>query len=526
MPYTHAERLSALDMSFLELEDANAHMHIGAVAIFDAAPIARPDGGIDIERIRRMIEAGLYRIPRYRQRLARIPILGHPVWVDDDRFNLAYHVRHTRLPAPGDERQLKRLAGRIMSQVLDRGKPLWEMWVVEGVGPDRFALVTKVHHCMIDGVGSVDLTGSFMRPTPDHDPRLDEPPPRWIPRAAPGPRQLITSELFHRMVEPLVAADRLRKMVRDPRGAGRSLVDSALAVGEAVSAGLRPASPTPLNVEIGPHRRFDWTSMDLALVREIGHRLGAKVNDVVLAIVAGALRKFLRRREIAVERLDFRAMVPVNVRTAEDHDALGNRVAMMVARLPLDARDPGERLSRVVAETAQLKRSRQPLGVRTLEELSDHTFTTLFTLFGRLAAGTRPFNLIVTNVPGPTFPVYVLGSRMVACYPLVPLYRNQALGIALFSYDGRLCWGFNADWDALPDLHDVVDWVAAEIGALARVAGVGIDGPAPRLRPRHEVAQARCETAGLVPLDARKSECDPSRISFASPAWPGCSPHA
>ena len=480
MPYTHAERLSALDVSFLELEDANAHMHIGAVAIFDAAPIARPDGGIDIERIRRMIEAGLHRIPRYRQRLARIPILGHPVWVDDDRFNLAYHVRHTRLPAPGDERQLKRLAGRIMSQVLDRGKPLWEMWVVEGVAPERFALVTKVHHCMIDGVGSVDLTGSFMRPTPDHDPRLDEPPPRWLPRPAPGPRALVAAEAFHRMVEPVVAAGRLRTLVGDPRGAARSILDSALAVRDAVVAGLLPASPTPLNVGIGPHRRFDWASMDLRLAKDVGHRLGAKLNDVVLAIVAGALRKFLRRREVAVERLDFRAMVPVNVRTHEDHEALGNRVAMMVARLPLDARDPGERLARVVAETTRLKRSRQPLGVQTIEEVSDHTFTTLFTLFGRVAAGMRPFNLVVTNVPGPPAPVYVLGCRMLACHPLVPLFRNQALGIALFSYDGRLWWGFNADWDALPDLHDLVEAVGAEAGALARVAAVGAGAEEPQ----------------------------------------------
>ena len=478
MPYTHAERLSALDVSFLELEEANAHMHIGAVAVFEAAPVTRAGGGVDIELVRKLIEVGLHRIPRYRQRLARIPLLDHPVWVDDERFNLAYHVRHTRLPLPGDERQLKRLAGRIMSQALDRGKPLWEMWVVEGVGRDRFALITKVHHCMIDGVGSVELTGSIMRSKPDHDPRLDEAPPRWIPRAAPGPGRLVAGELFHRMVEPIVAADRLRKMARDPRGAARSVIDSALAVGEALTAGLRPASPTPLNVEIGPHRRFDWTSMDLALVKDIGHKLGAKLNDVVLAIVTGALRKFLRRREIAVERLDFRAMVPVNVRTGEDHD-LGNRVAMMVVRLPLDARDPGERLSRVVIETAQLKRSRQALGVQTLEELSDHTFTTLFTLFGRLAAGARPFNLIVTNVPGPAFPVYVLGSRMVACYPLVPLYRNQALGIALFSYDGRLWWGFNADWDALPDLHDLVAAVEAEARALARVAGIAGEVDAP-----------------------------------------------
>ena len=473
MNYSHAERLSALDMSFLELEDANAHMHIGAVSLFESAPVARPDGGIDIDRVRTLMEAGMYRIPRYRQRIAYIPFLRHPVWVDDDRFNLAYHLRHTHLPVPGDERTLKRLAGRIMSQQLDRGKPLWEMWVVEGLQGNRFAIITKVHHCMIDGVGSVELTGSVMRPTPDPDPRLEEPAPRWVPRPMPNPRGLIAAEIFHRALEPLTAVTQLRRALRDPRGTAQALATSALGLGEAIAAGFRPASPSPLNVDIGPHRRFDWTSMDLAVLKQIRAKLGGTLNDVVLAIVAGALRKFLRRRGVAVEGMDFRAMVPVNVRPPGEHEALGNQVAMLVARLPIDQRDPAERLSRVIDATTQMKRSRQPRGVQTLEEVSDHTFTTLFTLFGRLAARSRPFNLVVTNVPGPQFPTYIVGSRMLACYPLVPLFRGQALGVALFSYDGRLYWGFNADWDALPDLHDVVGAVEEEFVTLARVAGIG-----------------------------------------------------
>jgi WS/DGAT/MGAT family acyltransferase len=437
-------------------------------------PVSRPDGGVDIDLIRKLMEAGLHRIPRYRQRLGRIPVLGHPIWVDDDRFNLAYHVRHTHLPVPGDERQLKRLAGRIMSQQLDRGKPLWEMWVVEGLQDKRLAIITKVHHCMIDGVGSVELTGSVMRPTPDHDARLDEPPPRWIRARRRRPASSSPPSCSTVWSSPWSRPDGSATW-RATRAApcGRRSTDARRRRGG--DGGFRPASPSPLNVEIGPHRRFDWTTTDLALVKEIGHRLGGKVNDVVLAIVAGALRKFLRRRELAVERLDFRAMVPVNVREREAREELGNQVAMMVVRLPLDARDPGERLARVVRETAQLKRSRQALGIQTLETVSDHTLTTLFTVFGRLAAASRPFNLVVTNVPGPQFPVYMLGSQMVACYPLVPLYRNQALGIALFSYDGRLWWGFNADWEALPDLHDLVEAVDAEVVAVANAAGVALD---------------------------------------------------
>src|SRR5262249_34269516 len=219
MTYAHAERLSALDASFLSLEDSSCHMHIGAVAVFEAAPLRTPEGGIDIDRIRTLMEAGIPRLTRYRQKLAWVPLLDHPVWVDDARFNIAYHVRHTHLPRPGDARQLKRLAGRLMSQELDRGKPLWEMWVVEGLEGDRFAIVTKVHHCMIDGVGSVELTGSVMRPTPDPDPRLAEPPPRWMPRPAPGPRELWLREAWHRATAPLALGGLLREALSAPRAA-------------------------------------------------------------------------------------------------------------------------------------------------------------------------------------------------------------------------------------------------------------------------------------------------------------------
>jgi diacylglycerol O-acyltransferase len=463
------ERLSALDASFLALEDASCHMHIGAVSVFDAGPLTVAGGGIDIDRIRRLMETGLYRIPRYRQRVAHVPVVGHPVWVDDPHFNLAYHVRHTHLPCPGDTRQLKRLVGRLMSQQLDRGKPLWELWVVEGLEGNRFAFVSKVHHCMIDGVGSVELTGTVMQPTPEHDPRLDEAPPRWLPRPATAPAQLLADELLHRARAPLTAVTAAGRAFIAPAQAWSAATATIQGLAEALGGGLSPASPSPLNVEIGPHRRFDWTEMDLGRVREVKVRHGGTVNDVVLAILSGALRRFLRRRSVALDGLDFRAMLPINVRTDADQRQLGNRVAMLVARLPLDERDARQRLARVVEETQRVKRSHQALGVQTLEALSDQTFTTLFTQFGRLAARSRPFNLVVTNVPGPQFPVYVLGARMQNCYPLVPLFRGQALGVAVFSYDGRLYWGFNADWDAVPDLHELVEAVDGELEVLADV---------------------------------------------------------
>ncbi len=471
--YSHHERLSALDDSFLELEDVNSHMHIGAVGLFEAAPMRTSSGGIDFERIQRLMEAGLHRVPRYRQRIARVPWFDHPVWIDDDRFNLAYHLRHTHLPRPGDARQLKRLAGRIMSQQLDRGKPLWEMWVVEGLEEDRFAVITKVHHCMIDGVGSVELTSTIMRATPDPDPRLADPAPRWIPRPAPSRGALVANEVAHRALAPLSLA---RRFARGPRETARELTGAAGGIAEALGLGLRSASPTPLNVPIGPHRRFDWAEMDLGALKEIRTRLGGTVNDVVLAILSGALGRFLTRRGVAVTGMDFRAMLPVNVRTDTTRTHVGNQVAMILAHLPLDERDARRRLERVIAETRHAKASSQARGMQAIEELSDVTFPTLMVEFARLTAMSRPYNIVVTNVPGPGFPVYVEGARMTACYPLVPLFANQALGVALFSYAGRLYWGFNADWDALPDLHEIVEGVEREYELLREAAGVGVGG--------------------------------------------------
>jgi WS/DGAT/MGAT family acyltransferase len=464
MAYAHYERLSALDDSFLEIEDASSHMHIGAVALFEAAPLRTPDGGIDVERIVTLMATELHRIPRYRQRLARVPVFGQPVWIDDERFDLTYHVRHTHLPRPGGERLLKRLAGRLMSQQLDRGKPLWEMWIVEGVSDEHFALITKAHHCMIDGVGSVELMASVMRPTPGDDPRLATPPPRWFPRPAPGAAALLVAEACHRAAAPLSGLALLRDGLRHPVATIGRAYDTAASLAATLAVGLRPSSPTPLNVPIGPHRRFDWTTMDLAAIREVRARLGGTVNDVVLAILAGALRRFFYRRGVAVDALDVRAMLPVNVRSASEH--LGNRVAMMVARLPLGTASAPERLAAVVAETTQAKASHQAAGMQAIEELSDRTFTTLLVEFARLTARSQPYNLVVTNVPGPSFPVYVLGARMTACYPVVPLFQNQALGVALLSYDGRLHWGLNADWDVLPDLHDLTAALAHELDAL------------------------------------------------------------
>lgn len=465
MRYTHHERLSALDASFLALESRNSHMHVGAVALFEAAPFRAADGVIDLERFRRLIEAGIHRVPRYQQRLEWTPIFGNPVWVDDDRFNLNYHIRHVSLPKPGDERLLKRLAGRILSQQLDRGKPLWELWIVDGLEGDRLATIVKVHHCMIDGVGGVALGSVLMGPSADAPRGLDN-PPRWIVRPAPSGTELALGELWRRAARPAAVLARAARDLGSPARLWARVREAVGGAVDAVAAGLSPASATPLNDEVGPHRRFDWTEMPLAEVKRLGAGVGATVNDVILSIAAGALARFLHGRGLETTSLDFRALIPVNVREPDRPIVVGNRVSLMLARLAMEERDPVARLRLTHEIMRDVKRSRQKAGVEDLEAIGDLTSGALFAAFAKLALWTRPFNIVITNIPGPSFPTYLLGARMQAVYPLVPLFGNQALGIALCSYSGSLYWGFNADWDAVPDLHDLVHGVQREFDAL------------------------------------------------------------
>ncbi|MGH0028556.1 MAG: WS/DGAT/MGAT family O-acyltransferase [Myxococcota bacterium] len=467
MPYTHYDRLTALDASFLELESRAAHMHVGSVGIFEAGPLATEDGGIDFERVRELVEYDLRRAPRFRQRLSHVPLTGTPIWVDDGRFNLLYHLRHTSLPFPGDERRLKRLVGRIMSQELDTAKPLWELWFVEGLEGGRFAVISKVHHALIDGISGVDLLSAFMGRSPDHAPPAEE--HRWIPRPAPSGLGLVADELARRAAMPFRAARGLANALGRPRSSRGVARHAGEGFVGALSEALTPASETPLNVEIGPHRRFDWTRFDLDVVREVKEKLGGTINDVVLACVAGAVRTHLADHDVKLAEIDFRVLVPVSTRRPEEQGKLGNRVSMLVAHLPVDEPHPRRRMERVIEETRRLKGSGQIEGTSAMEEISDSALPGLVSRFSRMAAGRRTFNMVVTNVPGPQFPVYLAGARMLASYPLVPLFDNQALGVALFSYDGDLFWGFNADWDTVPDLHDFAIAIEREFETLRKL---------------------------------------------------------
>jgi len=462
----HYERLSAVDRTLLNVEDANVHMHVGAVGTYDIAPLRNAQGTLDVDRLRDSVASTLHQTPRLRQRLAWIPLFGHPIWVDDDRFDLRYHVRHSALPPPGDERQLKRLAGRIMSQPLDRGKPLWEMWLVEGLADDRFAVIVKAHHCMVDGVSGLGTIASMMRPDEE---RVIEPAPPWAPRPQPDPATLLRDEMLHRAsaLGDLVAIGR-RALVA-PMDTLGSLRESVLSLAETVGAGLRRGSPTPLNVAIGPHRRIDWVRIDLAAIRTVRQRFGGTVNDVVLACTAGALGRFLERRGGHPDELVFRSMVPVNTRR-DGAVALGNQVTFVVADLPVGERDPVQRLGRMRATMDELKRSRQVAGMDLLERVSDEVMPILFEEFARLGYQQRVYNMAVTNVPGPPIRLFLQGAPLREIYPVVPVFGQQALSVGLFGYNGVLHWGFNCDWDVLPDLHDIVLDVTDEFEQLRRLA--------------------------------------------------------
>ena len=466
MARSHYERLNALDASFLGIEEPNARWHEGAVMVFERGPLAAEEGGVDAARISRYYEALLDKVDRYRQKLAWVPWFEHPVWVDDPSFNIRYHIRHISLPAPGDERTLKRVCGYLLSQPLDLAKPLWEVWIVDGLENDRFALVTKTHHCMVDGASGMSIMAALLKP------HADESVPEamdWEPRPAPSGTWLFAAELERRLTAPLD----LIKPLRHPRQAFDDAREVISGVAESAKLGWKGVSDTIFNPDsIGPHRRFDWASMSLDEVKEVKNRMGGTVNDVVLAVAAGALGEFIRTHQGKTNEIDFRVLMPVNIRSENETRRLGNRVAMMMADLPVGERDAKLRYEQVVSATTQLKQSNQARGVQWLQDFSDRIGGRLFVELSRMVTRVRPFNVAITNVPGPPIPLYMLGGRLEAIYPMVPLFSNQALGIAVMSCDGKVLWGFNSDWDSLPDLHDLVDHVKVSFEDLRKAAAL------------------------------------------------------
>src|SRR6201986_966548 len=394
------------------------------------------------------VSSRLHLVPRYRQRLAFVPFnQGRPVWVDDPHFNIAFHVRHTALPSPGDEAQLKRLAGRGFSQALERSRPLWEIWLVEGLSDDRFALLSKTHHALVDGVSGVDIFTVLFDTSPDPMP-VAPPEHDWVPRPVPTGAQLLADALLERATVPAEIVRGVKATVRGPRRVAARVGRAAGGVGAMARAGLQTAPPSPFNVRIGPHRRFTWVRGDLQEYKAVKNALGGTVNDVVLAVVAGALGRYLRMHGEATDELVLRAMVPISSRADVERRALGNLVAAMWSPLRIGVTDPVERLLRISHDMDGIKESGQAVGAQVLTELSGFAPPTIMAQAARLQARQRLFNLVVTNIPGPQHPLYMLGRELEALYPMVPLAENTALGIAIMSYNGQLHFGFTADYDA------------------------------------------------------------------------------
>ncbi|MFL5312952.1 MAG: WS/DGAT/MGAT family O-acyltransferase [Myxococcales bacterium] len=433
---TWFERLSTLDSLFLELEDRATHMHVGAVAVFDGkAPPYRD--------FLQLIEARLDQVPRYRQRVQFVPFKqGRPVWIDESQFDLEYHVRHTALPAPGGDEELKRLAGRLFSQALDRDKPLWELWLVEGLGNDQFAVISKTHHCMLDGISGVDLATVLMDTEPSTE--APAPPAEWKPRPAPKTTALLATSLKEQITSPIQVVREALQSNNDARKLLREIAFGLKPLLGLAGMGMAPASA--LNRPIGPHRRFEMFDMPLPEIRKIRRALRGTVNDVILAVIAGALRRWLEARGES-PGLDLRALVPVSMRGAHDRNTFGNQVSAVFCPLPVAEANPLERLRKVREAMKGIKEGGQAVAAAALASLGDFAPPTLLAQAARLQAVTRFFNLVITNVPGPQFPLYLLGRQLRGCYPQVPLAAQQSIGVALLSYHGNVCVGLLADLD-------------------------------------------------------------------------------
>jgi diacylglycerol O-acyltransferase len=458
----HLERLTAIDASFLTNETSNAHMHVGAVLIFEGPPPRYED-------FLEHVENRLHLVPRFRQKLAVPPVqTGRPFWVDDPTFNPTYHVRHSALPAPGSEEQLRNIAGRLFSQALDRSKPLWELWLVQGLERNRFALINKTHHALVDGVSGVDIATVLfdMKPVPEKI----EPEEEWLANPSPSSSELAARGIAELAEVPLKLSRRALRAATHPVRAGRRVAEAAEALGEVAWNFTSPAPDVPLNVEIGSHRRFMWERCQLDDFKRIKDALGGTVNDVVLTVVSGALRRWLDRRGIRTEGLELRALVPVSIRTEDDQGRLGNRIAAMRGPLPVYVADPVKRL-RVVREAMDgVKESKQALGAEVISRFNDFAPPTLLAQASRINFSTRLFNLIVTNVPGPQMPLYVLGRELEDAFPVAFLPENHALAIAIMSYNGGIDFGLLADYDSMEDVGVIADGLSESLAELLEAA--------------------------------------------------------
>ena len=460
------DRLSALDVSFLYLETPTTAMHVGGVAIFDPQK-SDGDSEFDYESLCDLVARRISLVPRYRQKVRTVPgHLANPVWVDDEDFDISYHVRRSALPRPGSTEQLRELVGRVQSRQLDRSRPLWEIYLVEGLQDGRFAIITKTHHAMVDGISALDIGTLILDTTPT--PR-EIPDDGWIPRREPSSVGLVTSAVRDNLRRPTQVIETLRGEVADVRAIGDRVLGAASGLVAAARTSLRPAPQSPLNATIGEQRRYGMAATDLDDYKRVRKAHGGTVNDVVLATVAGALRVWLLTRgESVTPATTVRAMVPVSVRSDDQAGSLGNRVSAMFVDLPIGEPSPKVRLHQVSYAMKAHKESGQSVGANAIVALSGFAPPTIHSAAARLASGfsRRLFNVVVTNVPGPQFPLYAAGAQMLECYPVVPLSKGQAVSIGLTSYNGGVYYGLNADRDSMPDVDVLAQCIEESLAEL------------------------------------------------------------
>jgi diacylglycerol O-acyltransferase / wax synthase len=460
-------RLSGLDASFLYLERPSMHMHVGGVGVLD--PSERPGGALKFEDLAHVITSRLHLVPRFRQKVVFVPgNVARPLWVDDADFDVEFHLRRAALPAPGGRRELTDFVQRVASRPLDRTKPLWEMYFIEGLQDDLVAVLTKVHHAMIDGISAIDIATVLLDFSPE--PQIPVPQP-WVPEHEPSRAELLREAVAEQVRNPVAAATgtvqaALRTPARLLSGVGAALGG----VRELIGMGAPPKGP--FDGKVGPNRRFAMADSPVERFKEIKNAAGGTVNDVILATTAGALSKLLKARREPTRGRTLRAMVPVSVRTEDEKMALGNRVSMVFVDLPVGPIDPVNRLHRITTKTRGLKDSMMAVGADAIMNLGTYAPPTLHALAARLVSRGRWFNLVVSNVPGPQVPMYIAGARLLANYPVMPTAENVGLSIAVTSLAGTMGFGFTGDWDLMPDIDFLAASLEEAVDELAKAAGV------------------------------------------------------
>ena len=468
------ERLAAQDTTFLHIESATQPQHVGSLGLFEAAPFFDDQGRFKLDEARDVVASRLHLVPKFRKKIMTVPLdQGRPVWVDDDRFDLTYHVRLTALPTPGSFEQLKALFARIQGHLLDRRRPLWELWFVEGIEDDRVALFQKTHHCLVDGISGVDVATVLLDLERD-TPRVEPQP--WSPVPPPTPQRLLAESIAQRATEPAEAARSVRALLRGPRHAAERVAN----VGKAIMTSVQGAPPpAPWNVPISAHRRWEQARISLDRIKHIkdtatSSKLTAdkcSINDVVLAACTASLRAFLIERDVPVDDLTLKAMVPVSMRSDDERGALGNRVSMVPAELPVHEADPLWRLRYVHENMAGLKQSGLAVAGDDLVQMTNYLPPTVLGMASRLLARSLGVNTTITNVPGPQFPLYSMGAQLLEAFPYVGIVDGMGLTIALVSYNGTLGFGITGDRDVLPDLRLIADGVEAAVIELEEALG-------------------------------------------------------